>query len=67
MRQNKRLWTLQRTAMYLELPTSTLYQMNSHGTGPRYFRVGRHCRYDPDDVAAWLDARASEPAARVPA
>lgn len=54
-------------AAYLVLPVPTLYRMNSLGTGPRYFKIGRHCRYDPADVAAWLDARASAPSTRVPA
>jgi len=67
MRQGKRLWSTQQTAAFLGLPTSTLYQLNSKGTGPRYFTVGRYCRYDPDDVTAWLNARASTPTAQVPA
>jgi excisionase family DNA binding protein len=25
--------------------------------GPAYIRVGRHRRYDPADVRAWLDAQ----------
>lgn len=25
--------------------------------GPAYIRVGRHRRYDPSDVRAWLDAQ----------
>ena len=67
MRHTKRLWTTQKTAAFLELPTSTLYQLNSKGTGPRYFTVGRYCRYDPDDVIAWLNARASTPTTQVSA
>ncbi|MFJ8754138.1 DNA-binding protein [Streptomyces sp. NPDC102441] len=32
-------------------------------TGPRGFRVGRHLRFDPDDVRVWVDSRRSEAAA----
>ncbi len=66
MRQEvPRLWTLQETAQYLGVPPSTLHQMNSRRTGPRSFKVGRHPRYDPNDVARWLNERASTP--QVPA
>lgn len=45
-------------AEYLGVPLSTVYQMNSKGTGPRRMRVGRHVRYRQRDVDAWLDAHA---------
>lgn len=49
-----RLWTLAETAEFLRIPTATLYQLNYKRSGPRFFRVGKHCRYDPRDVLAWL-------------
>ena len=55
-----RLWSVQETARFLDLPVATLYQMNHKKTGPRSYRVGRHRRYDPADVKAWLEARASD-------
>lgn len=54
----ERLWTLQETADFLSIPEATLYKLNHKHTGPRFFRVGRHCRYDPRDVLAWLSTRA---------
>lgn len=45
-------------ARYLGVPLSTVYQMNSKGTGPRRIRVGKHVRYRKTDVDAWLDSRA---------
>lgn len=57
----ERLWTLEETADFLQIPTSTLYKLNHKRTGPRFFRVGRHCRYDPRDVAAWLQGPQCEP------
>jgi predicted DNA-binding transcriptional regulator AlpA len=55
----ERLWTLRETAEFLAIPVGTLYKFNHQGTGPRFFRVGKHCRYDPRDVAAWLQGRAA--------
>ncbi|QKW44476.1 helix-turn-helix transcriptional regulator [Streptomyces microflavus] len=47
-----------------ELPSvETVYQWRRNRTGPRGFRVGRHLRFDPDDVRAWVDSRRSEAAA----
>lgn len=57
---SRRLWTLKETADYLGLPVGTMYQLNYKGTGPRFYTVGRHCRYEPDDVVAWLGERASD-------
>ncbi|MGW2240472.1 helix-turn-helix transcriptional regulator [Streptomyces sp. NPDC001759] len=38
----------------LGVPVETVYQWRRKHTGPRGFRVGRHLRYDPDDVRAWV-------------
>jgi len=57
-----RLWASDETAAFLNIDPKTLYQLNTAGTGPRYFKVGRECRYDPRDVMSWLEARASRPA-----
>lgn len=41
-----------------ELPgVETVYQRRRKRIGPRGFRVGRHLRYDPDDVRAWVKSR----------
>ncbi|MEV6998511.1 helix-turn-helix domain-containing protein [Streptomyces sp. NPDC093982] len=47
-----------------ELPSvETVYQWRRKRTGPRGFRVGRHLRFDPADVQAWVDAQREEVAA----
>lgn len=56
----ERLWSHQETAEFLQIPPATLHQLNYKRTGPRSYRVGRHRRYDPADVKAWLDSRASD-------
>ncbi len=39
----------------LRLPSvETVYQWRRKGIGPRGFRVGRHLRFDPEDVRAWV-------------
>ncbi|MFI6656889.1 helix-turn-helix domain-containing protein [Streptomyces sp. NPDC050523] len=41
----------------LRLPSvETVYQWRRKGVGPRGFRVGRHLRFDPDDVSAWIES-----------
>ncbi|MFI7399230.1 helix-turn-helix domain-containing protein [Streptomyces sp. NPDC049541] len=41
-----------------KLPSvETVYQWRRKRTGPRGFRVGRHLRFDPEDVRAWVDSQ----------
>lgn len=49
-----RLWTTEEAARFLGVPKATLYQWRYLGVGPKAGRVGRHLRYDPDDVMAWF-------------
>jgi excisionase family DNA binding protein len=53
------LWTVEDVSTYLGVPVTTLYQWRYRRTGPRASRVGRHLRYDPADVRAWLAEQAS--------
>lgn len=53
------LWTVAETARFLGIPVATLYQFNHKRTGPVFFRIGKYCRYDPQDVLAWLERRRS--------
>lgn len=57
----ERLWSHGETATFLGIPEATLHQLNYKGTGPRSYKVGRHRKYDPAQVAAWLESRASGP------
>jgi excisionase family DNA binding protein len=54
----ERLWTPADVAEYLGVPVATLYQWRSRRCGPRAHRVGRHLRYDPASVRAWLNEQA---------
>jgi predicted DNA-binding transcriptional regulator AlpA len=55
----------QQLADYFGVPLKSVYVWNSTGTGPRRFRVGKHVRYRPADVEAWLDQQTED--GRVPA
>ena len=55
----ERLWTVSDVAHYLGVPVQTLYQWRYLGTGPAAYRVGKHLRYDPAAVPAWLDGQAA--------
>lgn len=53
------LWNIEDVAAYLRVPVETLYRWRKQRTGPPAARVGRHLRYDPNDVRAWLKERAA--------
>jgi excisionase family DNA binding protein len=53
------LWTVEDVSAFLGVPVATLYQWRHRRIGPRASRVGRHLRYDPADVRAWLDRQAA--------
>jgi excisionase family DNA binding protein len=55
------LWSHAETARYLGVPEATLHQWLYKGTGPRSYKVGRHRKYRPDEVEAWLEAHADQP------
>lgn len=40
---------------YLGLPSTTLAYWRSQGTGPRWYRLGRHVRYDLADLEAFVE------------
>lgn len=53
------LWSVQEVSAFLGVPVGTLYQWRYRRIGPRAARVGRHLRYRPADVRAWLDQQAA--------
>lgn len=52
-------WTIHDVAAYLRVPIGTLYQWRHRRTGPRASKVGRHLRYNPDEVREWFDRQAA--------
>jgi excisionase family DNA binding protein len=49
------LWGVEEVSAFLRIPVPTLYQWRHRHTGPPARKVGRHLRYDPDRVRAWLE------------
>ena len=55
----QRRWTVEDVAEYLGVPVKTLYKWRCQNYGPAGVRVGKHLRYDPEDVVAWFNAQKS--------
>ena len=55
--QSLRLLTQRQVADMLRVTPRTVERWRETGAGPTFFRVGGLCRYRPEDLAAWLDAR----------
>lgn len=50
------LLSTQEAAKALGLSPQTLAILRVEGGGPRYVKLGRSVRYDPTDLAAWVEA-----------
>jgi len=50
------LWHAEDVAEYLGVPLKTLYKWRLEKHGPPCARIGKHLRYVPDDVVAWVDS-----------
>jgi DNA-binding transcriptional MerR regulator len=48
------LWGVVEVSSYLGVPVETLYTWRKNRTGPPAGRVGKHLRYEPDDVRTWF-------------
>ncbi|MGW2508471.1 helix-turn-helix transcriptional regulator [Streptomyces scopuliridis] len=47
-------------AAMFDVPLETVYQWRKKRTGPPGFRIGKHVRYDPAAVRAWVNDRMAE-------
>lgn len=54
--ESKLLLTYEDVASQTDLPIATLRKRVRAGTGPRLTLVGKHHRFAPRDVAAWVEA-----------
>ncbi|PRX98171.1 excisionase family DNA binding protein [Allonocardiopsis opalescens] len=48
------LWSVREAAAFLGVPVRTLYQWRYREAGPPSHRIGRHLRYVPAEVRAWV-------------
>ncbi|WBB73415.1 helix-turn-helix domain-containing protein [Micromonospora sp. WMMD1128] len=53
------LWTVRDVSTYLRVPQETLYRWRKVKYGPPAARVGRHLRYEPEAVRAWVREQAA--------
>ncbi|WP_435820635.1 helix-turn-helix transcriptional regulator [Micromonospora purpureochromogenes] len=53
------LWSVEDVAAFLRVPVETLYRWRKVKYGPPAARIGRHLRYDPTEVRAWVRSRAA--------
>lgn len=51
--------TTEELADYLSVPVNTIYQWRVRGIAPRGAKVGRHMRWNVDDVDRWIAERSS--------
>ena len=54
----ERLMSILDLSEMLGIPVETLYGWRHRGEGPQGYRVGRHVRYRPSTVNAWLEDQA---------
>ncbi|MEW2571787.1 helix-turn-helix domain-containing protein [Streptomyces sp. NPDC047070] len=47
-------------AVMFKVPKETVYQWHKKRTGPPGFRIGKHLRYDPADVHAYVTDRKTD-------
>ena len=59
------LLTPEEVAEYLGIPLRSLYNWRYRGVGPRGYKVGKHVRYDAEDVRAWLQEHSDEAVGRL--
>lgn len=53
----KNLLSTPEAAPFAGVKAKTLENWRCLGLGPKFVRVGRLVRYDPDDIQAWRDDR----------
>jgi len=53
----RNLWGPKEVAAYLGVPVQTIYQWRTRGYGPPGTRIGKHVRFRPADVEAWVADR----------
>lgn len=48
------LLTIDEVSAYLKVPVETLRKWRTQGHGPPAAKLGRHLRYDKDEVDRWV-------------
>lgn len=53
------LWSIDELSTYLGVPVQTIYGWRQSNYGPPALRVGKHLRWRPETVDAWVRERES--------
>lgn len=63
------LWSVRDVARFLGVPVPTIYAWRHRRAGPPAFRLGKHLRFRPSEVAEWLERQrdAVDDSCQVPA
>lgn len=56
------LWSIADLSRYLQIPVESIRKWRARGGGPPAFVVGKHLRFDPAEVAAWLKKQRADAA-----
>ena len=48
------LWNIKDVGLFLGVPVATIYQWRVRGEGPPATKLGKHLRYEPAVVRAWV-------------
>jgi excisionase family DNA binding protein len=54
---DQELISTEQLARFLGVSVNTIYAWRHRGEGPPAYRVGRHNRFKPQEVLAWLEGR----------
>jgi excisionase family DNA binding protein len=52
--------TTEEVCTLLKIKKATLYRHTSQGTGPPFYKIGKHNRWKRSEVMAWFDAHLDE-------
>jgi excisionase family DNA binding protein len=58
--QPDEILTTDELAALLKVPKATVYRWTSDGSGPPFYKIGRHNRWKRSEVLAWFDSRQDE-------
>jgi excisionase family DNA binding protein len=58
--QADEILTTDEVAALLKVPKATVYRWTSDGSGPPFYKIGRHNRRKRSEVLAWFDSRQDE-------
>ena len=52
--------TTEEVCALLKIKKATLYRHTSQGTGPPFYKIGKHNRWKRSEVLAWFDSHLDE-------